>query len=819
MTAVSQRIPNFLGGVSQQADEKLFPGQVKDAINCYPDTTLGMIKRPGGKFLGRLQNLTAQTQDSASWFTIFRDNQEKYIALVSPAGGLRVWDLLTGTEKTVTYQSTSTNGLVVNPTAAITSYLTAADYRSIKTLTINDFTYILNTEKVVEARAVPSWNPKRQAVITLEEAAYQTEYTVTINGNNYTYTSRSDYTSTTPPANITPLTLTEIINGINSAIGGGVTKQVVDNTIVITHTSDIEVSAKAGPTGKYLRSFQDSVDTFPRLPEQSKHGLVVKVANTSADKDDFYLKFIADNGSSGPGVWEETRAPNVSPGLKPETMPVAMIRQQDGSFKVTTLDGTEVVNTLPLAWEDRLVGDETSNSHPSFVGKTIRDIFLFNNRLGFLTEDNVSMSQAGDYYNFYHVTATAQVVSDPIDLSCASIKPAILNSVAPISQGLLLFSRSQQFLMESEDGSWTPGNVSIRTISNYECDPYVKPADLGTTVMFVSKNVSWTRSFEIFTRGQREAPTVTESSLPVPEWIPQSINKATGSSQNSLWVGSDKSSNKVYLFHFYDEGEERKVASWVRWSLPANVIHSDIQNDILYLVTSGPEGYTILAHSLVLSPTTGGLINSLGNVVDPYLDAWFEITTTPTFANKVTKVYLPSHYNTSKTLRYVVGLPKSNPSNTVYSGLTQLITVQSDGGGNYFEIPGDVTGSYIYVGYEYNMELVLPRYKYSAGQTGYDFTGYTTIARMQFYTGLGGSVYFSLKDKTRQDWTDTAGIQIADTYQSDTSPFRDTYIYKVPVHQRPDNFTMKVTSNTPFPVSIVAMQWEGQYSPGFYRKG
>lgn len=51
MTAVSQRIPSFLGGVSQQADEKLFPGQLKDAVNCYPDTTLGMIKRPGGKFL------------------------------------------------------------------------------------------------------------------------------------------------------------------------------------------------------------------------------------------------------------------------------------------------------------------------------------------------------------------------------------------------------------------------------------------------------------------------------------------------------------------------------------------------------------------------------------------------------------------------------------------------------------------------------------------------------------------------------------------------------------------------------------------------
>ena len=52
MTAVSQRIPAYTGGVSQQADEKMFPGQVKEALNCYPDVTLGMMTRPGGRVTG-----------------------------------------------------------------------------------------------------------------------------------------------------------------------------------------------------------------------------------------------------------------------------------------------------------------------------------------------------------------------------------------------------------------------------------------------------------------------------------------------------------------------------------------------------------------------------------------------------------------------------------------------------------------------------------------------------------------------------------------------------------------------------------------------
>lgn len=809
MTAVSQRIPNFLGGVSQQADEKLFPGQVKDALNVYPDTTLGLIKRPGGKFLSKLANIaTPKSLDNDVWFTVFRDDNTRYVVSIAKSTGIvRVWDAATGVEKTVT------------DTAGTRTYLTATDERSIKYLTINDFTYLCNSEKTVTAQAAPSFSTKRYAIIVVSTAEYDTKYKVTVGSTTYTYTSRTNYVTGTPPPQVLPLELSEIVNGISGAITGGFSsKTVIDNTIYLEFSSSTDVKAEAGPDGKYLRTIQNSVDTFNRLPEQSKHNVVVKVANTSADKDDFYLKFVAQDGVSGKGYWEETVSPSVSPGINASTMPVILLRLSNGNFQVAPLDGTVTINGLALTWEPRGVGDDDSNEHPSFVNNKIQDVFLFNNRLGFLTEDNVSMSVAGDYFNFYHKSATTQVVSDPIDISCASIKPAVLNAVNPISQGLLLFSESQQFLMEAENGIWTPSSTTIRTISNYECDRYLKPADLGSTVLFLSRNQSWARTFEIFTRGQREAPTVSESSKIVPEWIPNTITSSVGSSQNGLWIGSGKASPNLYLFRYHEEGDERKLAAWVKWTLPDNVVHTAIQQDVLYVVTSGNAGYQVLSHKLVLSPSTGGLTNFFGNTVDPYLDAWSEIATTPTFANGVTKVYLPTHFDTTKTIAYVVGLLKVNPSNLKYSGLFSTATILSDGGGNYFEIPGNVVGNYIYVGYQYQMEITLPRYNYSNGDQGYDFTGYTTTARMKFYTGLGGSVSFNIKDNTRAEWTDVSGIQVADTYPADTSPYRDSYVYKVPVYQKPDNYVMKVLSNNPFPVSLVAMQWEGQYSTGFYRR-
>ena len=51
MAAVTQTIPNFLGGVSNQPDDKKKVGQVSEAINAYPDPTFGLTKRPGFKFI------------------------------------------------------------------------------------------------------------------------------------------------------------------------------------------------------------------------------------------------------------------------------------------------------------------------------------------------------------------------------------------------------------------------------------------------------------------------------------------------------------------------------------------------------------------------------------------------------------------------------------------------------------------------------------------------------------------------------------------------------------------------------------------------
>ena len=80
MTAISQKIPNLFGGISQQPDTKKVPGQVRRLENGYPEFALGLLKRPGAKYEQDLiEPVIASNQPQGTWFEILRDANEKYI--------------------------------------------------------------------------------------------------------------------------------------------------------------------------------------------------------------------------------------------------------------------------------------------------------------------------------------------------------------------------------------------------------------------------------------------------------------------------------------------------------------------------------------------------------------------------------------------------------------------------------------------------------------------------------------------------------------------------------------------------------------------
>ena len=517
MPAVTQRIDNYLGGVSKQSDDKKLPGQVQECLNGYPDPTFGLTKSPGFKWISNLG--TGTTYDASKWFYIHRDNDEKYIGCIKPAlggstGDIDIWNATTGAACTVNYGT----GAQAYLTGARTNY---------DILTVQDTSIVSNNLITVAATSAPSFTANSQATLQLVGTSLLTSYTIVVAGSTASVTTDSDDTYDDA--------LTKLKTAIDALSISNLTVVKHQTTLQLTRTSAFTITASGGTTNTSIEVFQDQVDNISQLPVQSVHNHTVKIVNTASVNDTYFAKFVADNGSSGPGYWEETVDPAVSTGLDTATMPHELVNNSTNTFTFQK-----------IVYTARTVGDDVTNTHPSFVGEKIQKAFFYNNRLGFLALDNVILSQSGQHYNFYHTSAQTLTDADPIDLIASTTKPAALHGVLPTTQGLILFSKNQQFLMSASENILTPTTTTIRTISNYEMDDSVDPIDQGSSIKFVSKTPSYSRVFGMVTRGQDENPQVLDVSRVVNEWVPATVDTFIGSAQNQFIALSSLSDDKVY---------------------------------------------------------------------------------------------------------------------------------------------------------------------------------------------------------------------------------------------------------------------------------
>jgi len=875
MAAVTQRISNYLGGVSKQSDDKMLPGQVRECYNGFPDATYGLTKRPGFKHIANLG--TGTTYDDAKWFYINRDDAEEYIGCIK-GNAFYIWNTADGTACTITNQID--NGY--NPN----SYLNGTK-DNYKLITVQDTTVVINNAKTITERAATSVTPLTQGIVIVSEVAASEEYTVTLQNVNTTITS-----------NATDTSYDTFLTQLKTAIEATITAQKsasnsnFDHTwaVTINGSSSLRItrtngstpvaftlSGKGGRQNFNLDTFQDEVTGISFLPTESYHGHTVKIVNNISALDDYFAEFIADNNTNGRGYWEETRSPNASPGLNDETMPHELINTGQNTFTFKK-----------ITYTDRLTGDADTNSNPSFVGHKITGGFFHNNRLGFLSGDNVIMSESSKFFNYFFKTAQTILSSDPIDINCSSIKPTTLHSVLPTAQGIILFSEQQQFILYADSGVLTPQTATIRTLSNYEMDSTVEPVDVGTYLNFISKTPGYTRCFSMMTRGQQENPQVLDLSRTVKEWISPDIDQLVASPQNSMIALASQNSKTLYIFRYYTDGKENLMQAWVSWTMPGNVQFTTIHSDDMYAVTKQGSQFTLTKAALSQSPEQAIIVNNKGQKVNPSIDLYATASSVVyDSTNNLSKCYLP--YNDVSELTPVL-IIKGNTStgSFVESGFTVTPERSTDGTGPHFIVKGKnltSNASDVVVGFKYNFDVHLPTTYFKPESNFTDYTANLTIARMKFSVGLSGGMSFKVKQKGREayrvtftgdgsnktytynkldlnfedrsevkvtvngiattafsftndttivfsnapaanaeiafaieEWFTTSPVIEANTYLANDVPLDNETVFTVPIHQRTENFKLRMFNNTPFPVAVNAMMWEGNYTPRFYKR-
>jgi hypothetical protein len=389
--------------------------------------------------------------------------------------------------------------------------------------------------------------------------------------------------------------------------------EVEDSQILITCANanrfiqSIVASDARGNT--LMAGFSNQVTSIVELPPFSWEGYTVLVApDGSSDQSSYYLTFNAENtttnGDFARGVWEESAGWGTRGQYDDNTMPHAFVYYRNASglvrftfqpFSGTTYTDSTVSIDIP-GWTNRLAGDEDELPGPSFVTNRINDIVFFKNRLGFVSGENVILSEAGAYYNFWQQSALQVVDSDPIDLTAVSNDVAVLNYALQQQDELVLFSNENQFRLYSGDNvTFSPETASVGRISSISMEPYVKPEQVGPQVLFPVKEGDFT-GFHTFITTDRtvginlgQTAVITET---VPKYIPKNIDSLAVSRTDQYLVAlSRDDSDALYVYQFFWEASGGSLTNrqnaWHRWTFPNKSIHwCDFVEGTLYKLTS-----------------------------------------------------------------------------------------------------------------------------------------------------------------------------------------------------------------------------------------
>ena len=773
---VDQPIPNLHGGVSQQPPQSRFLNQVDEQINCIADPVEGLKQRPPLEHIRKL--ISGSLGTPPAFFKIERDRTNRFIGMVEN-GTVRVFDAVTGSEKTVT---DSTNGTYLSTS-------TPAD--DISTLTVADYTYILNKSKTVAKTADVAPSRPNEGLIFVRAGNYDRVYSVRVKRkDNDELIGVAAYTTADGQnaSDSSSIRTTTISAQLTSDLGAFMdTVEAIGSTIYVSHSVDFYFESEDDQGNQAMKAFKDNIQRFSDLPEEAKDGIVLRIAgDNTSNFDDYYVKF-------NNNVWEETLAPGAETTIDPTTMPVALVRQPDDTF---------VLEELP--WVDRAAGNDDTIPFPSFIGFELNAMFYFRNRLGFLADENVILSKAGDYFNFFRTTATQLLDDDPIDLTASDNSGegspvSILRHAVAFDKKLALFSDNAQFILDSK-GFLTPFETEVDPVTAFACSPDCKPHAAGRFIYFPFDRDGASGVRQFFIDNVSETEDAQEITAHVPTYLPPNLVSLTGTTlENIMLARSSDQAGKLFTYEYFFSSEGQVQSAWGTWTFDAaNSIHfTAFFDNVCYIITERSDGFHL--ERMRMRP----------DLVDTGLDYF---TALDHRVSGITGTYDAFNNRTDFTLPYVppADIAAFTLQNTgVHAPGVALVPANISG--TTVSLSGNVANYAVVFGVPYKQEVTFSRpYYMQPSQNGLVANTRAVLKLKDFAVDYAETGYFQMTfaPRYRDGYTKTFTGNVLGSTPTDSKPLDDgDFLIKTPTRNKYWGLTL--TNDSPFPCTLLAASWRG----------
>ena len=810
MPVISRSIPTLLRGISQSSDSAKQADHADIQDNADSNPVIGLIKRSGLQYITNLSNTTV---GNVHIQTINRDANEQYVAVFSN-GNVKVYEL-DGTELTVH-----------KPDG--TSYLNTSDPRSvIKTVTIADFTFVVNTSITTAMDSALSPNNITQAVVFVNSVSDDTTYSVTVDGVTVTDDTSNDSELSTEQV------ATDLKNGLNSGLSGFT---IAQNGSVLhikkNDGSDFSIDGKDTQGNTKLTIVKDSIQRFTDLPTVSPNGYVVEIkGDEGTNFDNYYVKFVTNNGGAlEEGQWEETVDKGIKFKFNYDTMPHVLIRQADGNFRFARVDGDSYTASgqsfdLPK-WGERTVGDEESAPDPSFINSKINNVFFFRNRLGFLADDNVVLSRVSEFFNFFPETVLSVIDSDPIDVAASHTKVAILKNAVTMGEQLILFSDQTQFVLSSSADNMTPKTANVLVATEFESSDAAQPVGSGSSIYFLTKKGTFAGIREYITQSDVTVKDATNTTIHVPRLIPSGIFKlAVSNNQDVLVLLGTDNPNRLYINRWlYGSNGQKVLNSWFTFTINSNrtIRNIDFIGTDLFCVIEEANGTTLekipfennfketnadfefyLDHK-VTEATTG--------VSVAYNSTTKKSTFTVPYRLRASMVVVGRYLASNETSTFV---DLQGNTRTLKSGTVLKTTNTSDGSTTTITTDGDFRNAKFIIGepYEFHYRFSDQRITEASGQSSAEILSGRLQLRY-FYLKFEDTGFFKVEVTPQNRDTSThkfTGRLLGSSSSAIGEINLETGTFRVPIMSRTDRVNIDIKNNTFLPTQLSSAEYEAMY--------
>ena len=613
------------------------------------------------------------------------------------------------------------------------------------------------------------------------------------------------------------------INTATTSTSGSINAEASGPVVYVSSNEPFDISGTNSQSDSFIDIFKDSAQKLSDLPVQAKDGMILKIAgNVDAGEDDYYLKFVSSaqgitgGGNIGPGVWEECAAPGIENGLEPDsdTMPHLLIKQPNGTFVFKRADGqnhtsgSDTFDYSSFKWGSRKVGDKLTNPDPSFIGKTINNLFLFKNRFGFLSDENIVMTEAGEFFNFFRFTVIDLLDTAPIDIASASSEVAILRHAVPLSEKLVLLSDSGQFILQS-DTALSVKTVAIARSTAYNIIKDAEPSASENAVFFAFNRGSFSGVREYVPADVEDNFEAVDISAQVPKYIPGKITKIVAANhENAVFCLTDGDTDAIYVYNYYNGDRQRIQSAWHRWEIGtgAKILNIDLIDTDLFLTVQRAEGVFIEKMAIEVGKTdpSANYVARLDRRVS---------NTSPNVSVTGSQITMPYAESTGRDLEVITTAGQRIPvTNSADEGATAILTANQD-----------MTGVSFFAGEAYTMsytfsDIVLREPTQSGG------LAIITDGRLQIRYGtltFGESGAFNVgvtpDFRDTSNHTFTGRILGAGTMKLGSVPL-ESGEFRFPVFSKADQVAITLTNDTPLPCNLLSAEFELSWNPRSRRR-